>query len=167
MVGQIKQFLSSRSLQTNREKSNMAHSNSYSSSKFAWRPTPLQHKHSDAVIALSVSDSPPWYVQRAPGVAQRLRHRQHTISLGQPPWYILRAPGVAQQLRHRQHTISLPQPPGIFNVPQEVARQRRSTPHKAPSTLLGKWVPILPTHLPITIPQCTKWDRTWCRVSGG
>ena len=40
-----------------------------------------------------------------------LRHRHRTLSLGQLPWYVLRAPGVAQQLRVSDSTSS-PRPRG-------------------------------------------------------
>ena len=43
MVAQIGQFLVSRSLQTQQKKSNGAHNNTYSSSMFAWGPTPVKH----------------------------------------------------------------------------------------------------------------------------
>ena len=35
----------------------------------------------------------PWYILRAPGVAQRRRHLPLKFSLGQPSWYVSGAPG--------------------------------------------------------------------------
>ena len=66
-------------------------------------------------------ESPPAHDQSRP--APRLRHCQHTISLGQHL--------VSDTASTRSVSASTP---GIYNVPQGVARQRRSTPHKAPST---------------------------------
>ena len=144
MVGQIKQFLISRSLQTSREKK--------ATRRTATR-TPRRSLPGDPPLSSTSTPTPSSHSQSRSAPLECFTCPRGGTATPTPP---------AQDQ-------SPPSPPGIFNVLQEVALQRRSTPHKAPSTLLGKWVPILPTHLPapITTSQCTKSDRTWCRVGGG